>query len=416
MRILLVAPFFPPHRAVASLRTYSFARTWAAAGHEVTVLTTPKRTDQAGLRLPTAGFRVVEIGYQVPRVLERLRAGERTSRSPADEGGGSRREVVFRPFRWLKARTGVFGGVRQPDLTDFWAGPATRWALTHGAWDAVVSSFGPPAAVRVGLTVKARNRCRVWAVEFRDLWLDNDPYSGLFPFPLLERRTERRALVLADVVVTISPGLAARLRQKSGRPVEVIYNGYDAESFAGLPPDPAFPADGRLRLVHTGAVYPARQDPAPLLAALPAVPSATLVVVGAQGALWRSWAGRFGIPDRLDVRAEVPRPDALWMQRDASALVLFGWGKTPNGVLPGKFFEYLRADAPVWVVGGSARSSVAEMVRRVGRGAHLPDTRAVVAALHDLAAGRAAAGPRDRALLADLERGRQAERFLRLLS
>ena len=67
MRILLVAEFFPPHRAVASLRTHSFAENWAAAGHDVTVLTTIKRDDQAGLDLPTTGFRVIEIPYRVPR-------------------------------------------------------------------------------------------------------------------------------------------------------------------------------------------------------------------------------------------------------------------------------------------------------------------------------------------------------------
>ena len=56
MRILLVAPMFPPHRGVASLRTYSFAATWAAAGHDVTVLTTPKRPDQLGLDFQPGAF------------------------------------------------------------------------------------------------------------------------------------------------------------------------------------------------------------------------------------------------------------------------------------------------------------------------------------------------------------------------
>ena len=127
MRVLLVAPFFPPHRAVASLRTHSFARAWAAAGHEVTVLTTPKREDQSGLPLPVDGFRVVEVEYRVPRLLERLRAGERSTRD-AVRAMSHRRPIVagpvYRSLRWLKRRTGIFGGVREPDLTDFWIDPA----------------------------------------------------------------------------------------------------------------------------------------------------------------------------------------------------------------------------------------------------------------------------------------------------
>ena len=70
MRILLVSPYFPPQRAVASLRAHSFASAWSAAGADVTVLTTPKRPDQAGWPMPVEGFEVDEIPYRAPRVLE----------------------------------------------------------------------------------------------------------------------------------------------------------------------------------------------------------------------------------------------------------------------------------------------------------------------------------------------------------
>src|SRR5687768_18566707 len=100
MRILLVAPFFPPHRAVSSLRTHSFAAAWAAAGHDVTVLTTPKRADQAGLDLPAIGLRVCEVGYRVPRVLEGLRASERADRA------GTPGPAAGPPSRWAGAGAG----------------------------------------------------------------------------------------------------------------------------------------------------------------------------------------------------------------------------------------------------------------------------------------------------------------------
>ncbi|HKB05010.1 MAG TPA: hypothetical protein VKD90_22495, partial [Gemmataceae bacterium] len=79
MRILLVAPMFPPQRGVASLRTHSFAATWAAARHDVTVLTTRKQADQVGLDLPATGFAVHEISYPVPWPLARLRLEGRGS-------------------------------------------------------------------------------------------------------------------------------------------------------------------------------------------------------------------------------------------------------------------------------------------------------------------------------------------------
>ena len=125
--------------------------------------------------------------------------------------------------------------MREPDLADFWITPAVNWALANGPWDAVVSSFGPPAAIRVGLALKKRGRCRTWAIDFRDLWTDHHLYGGLIPFTFLERRIERQALALADRLVTVSPQLAKRLSSKCGKPVEVIFNGYDPAGFANVP-------------------------------------------------------------------------------------------------------------------------------------------------------------------------------------
>src|SRR5450432_1190521 len=82
MKILLVAPMFPPQRGVAPLRTHSFASEWAKAGHAVTVLTTLKRPDQVGLNLPVGGFEVVELPYLGPWPLEVMR---RLSKSDALE-------------------------------------------------------------------------------------------------------------------------------------------------------------------------------------------------------------------------------------------------------------------------------------------------------------------------------------------
>jgi len=428
MRILLIAPFFPPHRAVASLRTYSFAKVWAAAGHDVTVLTTIKRVEQSDLHLPTTGFRVEEVPYSVPCFLERVRAGEHATRASAQRTPHAPREEVltrsvrstlslaFPALRWLKARTGIFAGVRVPDLADFWVEPATRWAIANGPWDAVVSSFGPPAAIRVGQGIKGRNHCRLWAIDFRDLWTENHLYGGLFPITLWERHLERRALKLADRLTTVSPGLAKRLIGRSGKPVEVIYNGYDPEGFANLDASPAFPADRKIRLVYTGTLYTAGQDANGLCAAVAAEPSATLVVASDQAALWQGLAKKHGLADRLDFRGSVPRAEALRLQRDASALILLDWRDPRQGVMTGKVFEYLLSPAPIWVVGGPMDSPVARLVQQAGRGiSHGRDVSRMRQAIQDLARGGTVVRPANQDFISGLSREAQALRFLEML-
>jgi len=304
---------FPPQRGVAPLRTYSFATAWAAAGHSVTVLTTEKRSDQTGLPLCTVGFEVVELPYRGPWPLELLRRHSRgeNSASGPNESPSTIKRVLMGPFRRIKARTGVFSCVRQPDLTDGWIRPAVNWALQRGSWDVVVSSGGPPAAHLVALQLKSRGRCRLWAADFRDLWTENHIYTGLFPFTLAERRRERRVLAMVDRLATVSVGLANRLSAKAHKPVEVIYNGYDPDTFAGLSPEPAFPPDGRVRLVYTGTVYDRGQDIHGLCAAVAREPRATLVIASDRADLWTVAARRTGLGDRLDI-ADPSRANRLF--------------------------------------------------------------------------------------------------------
>jgi glycosyltransferase involved in cell wall biosynthesis len=420
MKVLLVAPMFPPQRGVAPLRTYSFATTWAAARHDVTVLTTAKRQDQVGLALPTTGLHVVELPYRGPWLLEVIRRVGRSPPGPPTsgppDGRTSVRSRLLGPLRQLKGRTGVFSAVRQPDLTDSWVTPAIDWARHHGPWDVVVSSGGPPAAHLAALGVKAGGGCRAWVADFRDLWTNNHIYTGLFPFTLLERRRERRVLANVDRLTTVSPGLAEPLAAKSGKPVEVIYNGYDPAAFAGLPPDPAFPADGRVRLVYTGTVYARGQDLSAVCAAVAGEPRATLVVASDRADLWQAAARRAGLGDRLDFRGSVPRADALRMQRDASALVLLDWYDPRHGVLTGKVFEYLMSPAPIWVVGGSADSPAARLVGEAGRGvAFGRDAARMRAAIRELADGRRVGHRPNHEFVAGLAREEQARRMLRVL-
>jgi glycosyltransferase involved in cell wall biosynthesis len=418
MRILLVAPMFPPQRGVAPLRTHSFASAWAAAGHAVTVLTTQKRADQVGLSLPVGGFEVVELPYRGPWPLELLRRLDRpapvgqVSNRSGQVGNLSHRRLMS-PLRYLKARTGVFSAVRQPDLTDGWIRPAVAWAKVHGPWDVVVSSGGPPAAHLAALGIRQAGRAPLWVADFRDLWTDNHIYAGLFPFTIAERRRERRVLATADRLVTVSQGLARQLNDKSGKPVEVIYNGYDPEAFAGLSPETAFPADGRVRLVYTGTVYERGQDVSTVCAAVAAEPRATLVVASDRANVWLGVGRKFSLGDRLDFRGAVPRSEALRMQRDASALILLDWYDPRHGVLTGKVFEYLLSPAPIWVVGGAAGSPAADLVRQAGRGVALGrEPERIRLAIEELAVGKAVRPEPNRAFIAGLTRQEQARRFL----
>lgn len=436
MRILIVSPYFPPQPAVAALRVHAFARDWAQAGHEVTVLTTEKRADQRGMDRMCEGIDVVEIPFRVPRLLERLRAEHKSSATDADATSAAPAPTDAAPakqlsrFRRLRERTGIFASVRMPDLTDWWVKPAVRWAKARaardGIWDVMVSSSGPYTAHLVARALRRGEYARAWAADFRDLWTDNHHFHGLFPFTLREWWLERDCLARMDLVVTVSEGLARSLRAKTIRPVRLVPNGFDPDDHASLDSAPAFPDDGITRLVYTGTLYPKQQDPAPLLRAMKRLRDESpehgarlrLVVAGADTAPWRERARAAGAGEMLDDRGLLPRADALRLQRDASALLLIDWPDSDQGVLTGKLFEYLHASAPILLVNAQPESPLAEYVREANRGHVIPhgDDEALMGVLQRLIDAPAAlAGAPDAAFLQTTRREHQSARFLTML-
>ena len=421
MRILIVSPYFPPQHAVSSLRVHAFASAWAAAGEEVTVLTTRKRPDQGNLDVTPGPYDVVELPYRVPRFLEALRRTDRTWTAGSPGGGGGRPGPLLRAVRNVRSRTGVFSSLRMPDLTDTWVAPALDWCRRQPPWDVVVSSSGPYTAHLVALGVKRAGGAGFWVTDYRDLWTQNHMARGLFPFTLRERRLERHVLAEADHVVTVSPALAERLQRRCRRVVEVVFNGYTPTEESAIPPESCFPDDGRVRLVYTGTLYPAGQDPRVLLRGLRLVQERhpdlgerlRLVVAGARDASWDDLAADIGVAAMIERRGLVSRTEALRLQRDADGLVVVAWKSPQEGVLTGKVFEYLPWSAPILVVGGRPGDPIAALVRETGRGAHFMDAGPLADALAALARGDdGPAGTPDRALIERYRRDRQALRLL----
>lgn len=426
MRILLVTPYFPPQNAVASLRVHAFAKCWSEASENVTVLTTVKRADQQGLDLPQNTFQVVELPFAAPRALEWLRSRHRPVES-------SPRPKVIDPVssspslvrRW-KERTGIFSSVRMPDLTDWWVKPALRWCRSHpGGWDCVVSSSGPYTAHLVAMNLKKNGLAGRWIADFRDLWTGNHLHCGLFPFTLRERMLESQCLRTADMITTVSEGLATSLRRRTRRPVEIIFNGFDEEALNAASPEPIFPNDGCVRIVYTGTLYPHGQDPQPLLRAMKSLqreaPDAAsrirLVIAGRGTEHWRTLADRSGVAGMIDLRGMVSRDEALRMQRDADALLLLDWNDSAQGVLTSKVFEYLNATAPILIISPQQESELIRLVNRSWRGFEAGTNEArILESLRALLDPPATPTTQpDREFIATLSRERQSMRMLELI-
>jgi glycosyltransferase involved in cell wall biosynthesis len=441
MKILIVTAYFPPQNAIASLRPYSWAKYWSRAGHEVEVLTMAKKRTFNDLRSPLNGFAVHKLRLPaLSRIMqsERLRRAFHDTREPRN--GPVRQPKAIVALRWVVRdlaesirscleRYGIFIGARLPRLEDLWIPRALQWARPRG-WDAIVSTSGPYLVHLVAHQLKRKGRARVWIADYRDLWTGNPYAPGLFPFSLLEEWLERKALRHCDAITTVSGPLAGALSARNPRKkVHVVENGFDSDDHNSIDASPAFPSNGKLRLVYTGTIIPRKRDPSPLFKALSSLRELPggysrlsrleVVFAGLKTGYLSSKVRHFALDGTVTLFGTLSRDVALRMQRDADVLLLLeSMQPGAEGVLTGKIFEYLHCKAPIWGIGISEESEAGKLIMSARAGIVFgTDSKRIMKALVELTDDRSERITKEvkSEILRRYDRGFLANRMLSIL-
>lgn len=383
MRILLISTFFYPQNRVAVLRVGQWAKYWALQGHEVTVLSSRKYSflGPYGLspELPDT-VRLVEIPFLPDWLRTRLE-----KRRPSGGNGSADESVAHRLRDRVRRMRGHIGSLI--DIHDLWIRPARRAGLALMAerpYDAIVSSFSPPAVHLVASRLKAVHPQVPWLADFRDLWSDNHVTRARGVLGFVERQLERRTIQgRADALTTVSEPLAEMLRRRyPEQPTWVVENGFDPEEFGDWKSRLRTPPDTRgiLRICYAGTLYPGRRDPTPLFEAVnclidTGVLDRRRVAIDFYGQnekqlaeiLARCHGNRHGI---VHAHGFVSRRDSLEAQSRSSLLLLLESGEPDaRGVLTGKLFEYLVSGVPILGVGFDTANAAGALLERTGTGA-----------------------------------------------
>lgn len=247
-----------------------------------------------------------------------------------------------------------------------------REGVTH-----LFSSFRPIADHAVAALLKRRFPRLVWIADYRDLpvnrALDN------VCWPRRQHAWQRRLLRRADLVTTVSAGLARQLRRYHPR-VYVLPNGIGPEAEAL----PALSLPPKFTIAYTGSIYPGLSDGRPLLRALQRLTGAGLLdrqrlqlaVAGKDNAHWRAWAGACGLDDCLLDLGLLPRAHTLALQRQSNLNLWLSWSLGPDqGILTAKLYEYLAAQRPILGLVTGTRDAEVDAVFHQLRASHLQYSR-----------------------------------------
>lgn len=333
-KALIVAYHFPPQMGSSGLlRTLKYCRYLPEHGWKPTVLTAH----------PWAYERVGQSQLQeIPSEMKVIRAFALDTRKHLSIRGRYLRHSAL-PDRWV---TWCLAAV-----------PAGLLEIYNGEIDVIFTTYPIASAVLIGYLLH-RITGVPWVADFRDPMTDGDyPRDPRTRRMLrwLEKKAVRHASRLIFTARATMQRYLERFPELSADKCLVISNGYDEADFRDVQPVFVDTPHARLRMQHSGLIYPDERNPLPFFQALARLKqegriSAQSVVVDlracGEAERFQKQAAQLEIQDIVQFPAALPYRESL-QDSSQSDLLLLLQGASCDHQIPAKTYEYLRLGRPI---------------------------------------------------------------------
>ncbi len=259
-----------------------------------------------------------------------------------------------------KVAVWIRGNFFIPDARKFWIRPSVKYLtgyLKNNPVDAIISS-GPPHSMHL-IALQLKKKLHIpWVADFRDPWTNIDYYPELLLTPFADRkhhRLEKSVVTMADCVLTVGSKMTEEFQLMGAKRVETITNGFDTADYDEKPVS----LDKEFTIAHFGTINKAR-NPQVLWEALTRLLKTNseldkylkLKFIGRLDTSVVSSLQETGLIKYLDKTDFIQHNEVVTKERQSQILLLL-INNTPNaeGILTGKFFEYLAAKRPILAIG-----------------------------------------------------------------
>ncbi|MDG4949711.1 glycosyltransferase [Weeksellaceae bacterium KMM 9724] len=282
----------------------------------------------------------------------------------------SKQSLLSKISLWVRANLFI------PDARSGWIQPSYKFLknyLQENPQDVIISTGPPHSMHMIALKLKNTFPDIKWIADFRDPWTAIDYFDKL---PLQSwalkkhQSQEKQVLLKADAVTTVSPTWAKDLGKLGNRKVEVIYNGFDKEDFV----EKHHPSDDFV-LTYIGSLN-ADRNPKNLWTALNQLcenqefyNDFRLRLIGSIAPEVRENIAEHPLLEsKTEYVAYLEHQKAVEaLQESQVLLLLINQTANENGIIPGKFFEYLAAERVIMCI-GKKDSDIAQLLNDLSAG------------------------------------------------
>jgi glycosyltransferase involved in cell wall biosynthesis len=236
-----------------------------------------------------------------------------------------------------------------------------------------VITTGPPHSTQlIGLKLKKKYKIN-WIADFRDPWTDLYYYTEFKQTALarkIDEAYERMVIENSDLIITVSESfkrlLATKSRHNLSQKIHVVPNGFDQEDFYAR----RLSKESEFTITYIGTISAIYQIDG-FIGALTRLDEGEkerlkIRVVGKMAA---SLADKFDISGiKTEFVGYVEHSKSIdFLLQSSLLLLIIPKVKNNEGIVPGKFFEYLASGKPVLALGPS-NSDLARLIRETRSG------------------------------------------------
>lgn len=257
--------------------------------------------------------------------------------------------------------------------------------LDLNKYDLVFSTYGPLGSHLVGRYFQRKSKRLKWIADFRDpmdITMVHDKKYNKFTYNNIFRKMQNSFCWHSDYITAVSEGYLNQIT--NGKYLDkssVVTNGYDLSDFEAINKRSQNLADSKkLTFIYTGRLYEGKRDLSPLFRAISELEEEGEINKDYVQFFYAGNDEQYLTPQALQNKCEkivkyfgfVPRTISLELQSQSHILVVATWNEQGyEGVLPGKFLEYMLFKKPIIaiVTGGVKDSEIAQIIKKCRLGA-----------------------------------------------